>query len=103
MLASGQQVDRYEVLGRLGEGGMATVYQVRHLQLGKVRALKVLTLNSDSLCSRLMGEGRAQASLEHANIVAVTDVLDVAGNPRLLMEMVNGATKTRTTPAWTWA
>jgi eukaryotic-like serine/threonine-protein kinase len=89
-LQDGVAVDRYEVVHKLGEGGMAAVFLVRHRTLGTLHALKVLTLSSEKVRMRLIREGRVQATLRHPNIVAVTDVLDVHGAPGLLMEYVEG-------------
>jgi serine/threonine protein kinase len=89
-LQPGQIVDRYTVGDQLGRGGMAVVYRVRHNTLGTEHALKVLSLNVHSIVERLIQEGRVQAQLQHPNIVAVTDVLDVQGSPGLLMELVRG-------------
>jgi serine/threonine-protein kinase len=94
-LAEGEVVEKYRVEGVLGQGGMAVVYLVRHAQLGTTHALKVLTLSSPSIRERLLQEGRVQASLQHPNIVSVTDVIDVAGAPGLVMEHVNGASLDR--------
>ena len=41
MLSTGQPIGEYTVIERLGEGGMATVYKVRHTVLGGIFALKV--------------------------------------------------------------
>jgi len=90
VLAEGQIVDRYTVLAQLGEGGMATVYKVRHHVLGSFHALKLLKVQSPTIRERLMEEGRAQATLRHANIVTVTDVIDVDGAAGLVMEFVDG-------------
>jgi serine/threonine-protein kinase len=79
MLQTGLQVDKYVVEALLGEGGMASVYRVRHQALGSAHALKLLKVDSAEIRQRLQGEGRIQASLRHPNIVAVTDVL-VVGN-----------------------
>lgn len=73
----------------LGEGGLARVYLVRHVNLGTVHALKLLTLQHPSLADRLMQEGRIQAQLRHPNIVAVTDIVTHHGQPGLLMEYVD--------------
>jgi len=89
-LRPGARVDRYRVELPLGEGGMATVYRVRHERLGTVHALKVLHIDSPAIRERLLSEGRAQARLSHDNVVAVTDILDVDGAPALLMEFVDG-------------
>lgn len=82
--------DRYQITGRLGEGGMAVVYEVVHTQLGTRHALKVLTINSRSVRDRMLQEGRFQAKLQHPNIVAVTDVVAVNDSPALVMELVDG-------------
>ncbi len=91
-LRPGTRVDRYRVELPLGEGGMATVYRVRHEVLGTVHALKVLHVDAPRIRQRLVSEGRAQASLTHENVVAVTDVLEVDNAPALLMEFVDGGT-----------
>ncbi len=67
-LAPGTTVDRYTVEARLGEGGMAVVYRVRHNSLGSVHALKVLSGSMSSVRERLLQEGRLQASLRHPNV-----------------------------------
>ncbi len=92
MLGPGDVIERYEVLDVLGEGGHAVVYRVRHTQLGSSHALKVLSLHRRDLKERLMREGRIQATLDHPNIVPVTDVLEVGGAPALLMPYVSGPT-----------
>jgi serine/threonine protein kinase len=89
-LKTGTIVDRYVIEGLLGQGGMAVVYRVRHKDLDSVHALKVLTVHSESIRERLRQEGKAQARLRHANIVSVTDLVDVHGAPGLIMECVDG-------------
>ena len=90
LLGTGDVVDRYEVEGVLGEGGMAVVYAVRHAQLGTPHALKVLTVVTKQIRERLLQEGQVQARLRHRNVVAVTDVIDLEGSPGLIMERVDG-------------
>ncbi len=90
MLSPGSNIDRYTVESVIGHGGTSVVYLVRHNQLGSKHALKVLSLTSGSIRQRLLREGRVQAALHHANIVTVTDVLDVDGAPGLLMEYIDG-------------
>ncbi|GDX78721.1 hypothetical protein LBMAG42_05320 [Deltaproteobacteria bacterium] len=89
-LRPGDTVDRYTVEALLGEGGMASVYAVRHNTLGSQHALKLLKVANDAIRDRLVSEGKVQASLRHPNIVAVTDVLMVDGQPGLLMERIDG-------------
>ncbi len=90
MLRPGEVVDRYTVELLLGQGGMAAVYGVRHKTLGSTHALKVLKVHDPRIRERLVAEGQAQAALRHPNIVSVTDVLDVHGQPGLLMERIDG-------------
>src|SRR5687768_1114836 len=77
MLRPGQAVDRYVVEDELGQGGMATVFRVRHEALGSLHALEVLRVEVPAVRRRLLQEGRTQASLRHPNIVAVTDVIEI--------------------------
>ncbi|MFZ5477530.1 MAG: serine/threonine-protein kinase [Myxococcota bacterium] len=90
VLKPGEVIERYVVERELGRGGMAVVYRVRHRQLHTLHALKVLTLPGDNVQARLITEGRVQATVRHAHLVAVNDVLDVEGQPGLLMEYVDG-------------
>lgn len=90
ILEAGEKVDRYEVEGVLGSGGMATVYRVRHRTLGSLHALKVLRGTRPELQARLLSEGQMQARLRHPNIVQVLDAFEVKGAPALLMELVEG-------------
>ncbi len=89
-LPEGTRIDRYITEARIGEGGMAAVYRVRHATLGSQHALKVLTVSHAGVKERLVQEGRVQATLRHPNIVAVTDIIDVDGSPGLIMEFVDG-------------
>lgn len=90
MLEAGAQFDRYRIDARLGEGGMAEVFRVQHVQLGTWHALKVLKTGFGRMNARLIQEGRVQAQLRHPNVVTVSDILDVNGAPGLLMEYVRG-------------
>ncbi len=83
-------IDRYIVAGLLGEGGVASVYLVTHRVLGSKRALKLLHVAGRSLAERLTEEGRVQATFEHPNVVAVTDIVDIDGDPGLIVTHVRG-------------
>jgi eukaryotic-like serine/threonine-protein kinase len=89
-LSPGTIIGRYTVEEMVGEGGMATVYRVRHNELHATYALKVLHMVSDAIQRRLVQEGRVQARLRHPNILPVTDILDIEGRPGLIMEYVEG-------------
>jgi len=90
VLNIGQTIQRFSVEELVGQGGMATVYRVRHLQLESDHALKVLFVTSAAVRERLLLEGKVQANLRHPNIVSVTDVLELDGVPALVMEYVDG-------------
>src|SRR6185369_14570637 len=67
---------RYEVVRRIGEGGMGAVYEAKHALIGKRVAVKVLLekfhSNTDFV-ARLLQEARLASSIGHENIVDVTD------------------------------
>ncbi len=90
LLQPGREIGNYRVVGFIGEGGMAMVYQVEHKVLGSLHALKVLSGGAKGVRERLLQEGRAQATLQHRNVVSVTDVVDVDGDPGLVMQYVEG-------------
>ncbi|MEL6348890.1 MAG: tetratricopeptide repeat protein [Myxococcota bacterium] len=90
MLVPNSVIDRYIVQHRIGSGGMASVYAVRHLVLRTPHALKVLHHPGADERNRLIREGRVQATLDPTHIVPVTDVLDVMDSPALLMPLVIG-------------
>jgi serine/threonine-protein kinase len=92
ILEAGETIGRFVIEGVLGEGALAVVYRVRHKNLGTQHALKVLKVPHDIVVERLMNEGRAQATLQHENVVSVTDIVDIDGAPGLLMEYVEGTT-----------
>lgn len=83
-------VDRFVVEEKIGEGGMAAVYRIRHQTLGSRHALKVLTITNQDVRTRLLQEGQVQASLQHPNLIGVSDILDLQGAPGLVMEYVQG-------------
>jgi len=95
LLEPGTVLDnRYEVVRLLGEGGMATIYLVRHLGLQSQHALKVpdaTLFQSADARQRFATEGRLQASLSHPHIAQVTDIV-VSPVPGLVMEYVEGGT-----------
>lgn len=87
---------RYEILGRLGRGGMATVYLCRLRGEGGFSrrfALKVLRKHlcrSPDAVQLLLREARLTGKLHHPNVVSVVDVGNDGGQPYLVMEYVPG-------------
>ncbi|MEZ4224987.1 MAG: serine/threonine-protein kinase [Polyangiaceae bacterium] len=91
----GQVVDeRYEIQGVLGEGGMGTVYQVRHRTLGRSLALKALRRDlaeDPELAPRFIQEAKAAARVTHPHVVQITDFGTLPhGEPYFVMELVEG-------------
>jgi CheY-like chemotaxis protein/tRNA A-37 threonylcarbamoyl transferase component Bud32 len=86
-------IGNYQVLDRLGAGGMGTVYKARHRRMKRVVALKVLAraaARSDAFVRRFQREVEAVARLSHPNIVMAHDADEAAAGPFLVMEFVNG-------------
>ena len=86
---------RYEVLGLLGRGGFATVYQIRNLRLQRLEALKVVAGTHEEgseFRQRFEQEARVAASLEHPNILKVYDFGHDQGTLWYSMPFVDGPT-----------
>jgi eukaryotic-like serine/threonine-protein kinase len=92
---SGRMAGRYQILERLGRGGMATVYRAHDPTIGRDVAIKFLHA---SLCedagyrARFLREARAAGGLQHPNIVVVHDVGEIDGRPYMAMELLEGDT-----------
>jgi serine/threonine protein kinase len=65
---------RYEILDRVGSGGMGSVYRARDRELDRKVALKVLSLPDPESAARMIREARVIARLEHPGIVPIHDV-----------------------------
>lgn len=86
---------RYEIVSRVGGGGMAVVYKAKDLLLNRFVAIKVLSesLSNDSeFIRRFSREAQAAASLSHPNIVNVYDVGRDQYTHYIVMELVEGPT-----------
>ena len=94
-LHPGSQVDRYQILGAIGRGGMGEVYAAYHPDLNRRIALKVvhqLGAESREHATRLLREARAIARLSHSNVVSVYDAGTVDDRVYIAMEFVDGET-----------
>jgi serine/threonine-protein kinase len=83
----------YEIVRKLGEGGMGTVYEARRVDLEKRVALKVLTqVEGPSVTARFLQEARIAASLDHPHVVNCIDLGQHNGTAFLAMEFLEGET-----------
>lgn len=86
-------LSRYELRGKLGEGGSSSVYCAWDRELGRPVALKVLNDSaalSRTLRTRFGREARTAAGLTHPNIVGVFDAGETGGSLYLALELVEG-------------
>jgi tRNA A-37 threonylcarbamoyl transferase component Bud32 len=86
------RIGRYEVLSRIGRGGMGTVYLARDPELDRTVALKVLRDDRQDGHTRMLNEARSLARLTHPNVVTVHEVGTHDGRVFLAMEFIEGPT-----------
>jgi TonB family protein len=90
-----EQIDgKYEILGKLREGGMGSLYKVRHRLLDEVRVVKVIRSQADAAgegADRFLSEARAAIKLRHPNVAVLHDfaVAD-DGQAFIVMEHIDG-------------
>jgi eukaryotic-like serine/threonine-protein kinase len=93
---TGQSIGRYQILSKLGEGGMAVVYKARDTRLDRDVALKLIRV--DQFAPAMMGhilarferEAKSLARLSHNSIVRVYDYGEHDGAPYLVLEFCGG-------------
>lgn len=87
--------DRYEVLEKIGTGGMSDVYKAKDHKLNRAVAIKILKQEfseNENFVSKFRVEAQAAAGLMHANIVNVYDVGEERDIYYIVMELVEGIT-----------
>ena len=92
---TGQRISRYEIISRLGAGGIGEVWRAKDPQLSRELALKLLSpeLAGDSEhVRRFQQEARAASMLNHPNIVTVYDIGESEGREFIAEELVPGVT-----------
>ncbi|MFN7937500.1 MAG: protein kinase [Bryobacteraceae bacterium] len=98
----GTKLSHFEIIGRIGEGGMGVVYLARDLNLGRQVAIKLLpdgqTKDPDAL-RRFLAEAKAASALNHPNIVTVYEVSNDGEHWFIAMEHIQGKTLTELIPA----
>jgi formylglycine-generating enzyme required for sulfatase activity/dienelactone hydrolase len=90
----GTTLSHYAIDGKLGQGGMGTVYRARDTVLGRVVAIKVLTAtvaHDPELGPRILREAKAASRLNHPNIVIVHELAKSGETEFIVMELVEGA------------
>ncbi len=95
MYRPAQQIPGFQIMSKLGQGAMATVYKARQLSLDRIVAVKVLPKRlseNQEFVDRFYREGRAAAQLNHANIVQAIDVGEAGGYHYFVMEFIDGQT-----------
>ncbi|AIS52585.1 serine/threonine-protein kinase Sps1 [Thermoanaerobacter kivui] len=87
--------NRYEILGKIGEGGMAKVYKAKCHLLNRIVAIKILRPEfaaDEDFVKKFRRESQAAASLSHPNIVSIYDVGQEGDIYYIVMEYVKGRT-----------
>ena len=87
---------KYEILRKIKEGGMGSIYKVRHLLLDEVRIIKVIKAqfsDDEALQRRFRREAKAAIRLKHQNVAQLYDFsVDETGNAYIVMEFIDGVT-----------
>jgi tetratricopeptide (TPR) repeat protein/TolB-like protein len=93
--SEGRQVSHYELLERVGAGGMGAVYRARDLRLNRIVALKFLhpgLLDSEAAKQRFLQEARAVSQLNHPNIAIIHAIEEHEDDVFLVFEYLAGGT-----------
>ena len=87
-----RQWTRYEVIKRLGSGGMAIVYQARDPRLQRMIAIKVISTGDDLTVRRFLREAEAQARVDHDHVLKIYETGVVGPHHYIAMRYVDGPT-----------
>ena len=89
----GQTLGQYQIVERIGAGGMAEVYVAEDTKLGRKVALKIIrseALGDEKAVKRFLFEAKVTARFSHPNIVAIYEVGEYQGRPYLALEYLEG-------------
>src|ERR1700733_11736717 len=87
--------DQFELLEKLGSGGMGEVFRARDKRLNRIVAVKLLSADSHGdqrRRQRFFQEAQAASALNHPNIITIHDIVSESGRDLIVMECVNGKT-----------
>jgi serine/threonine protein kinase len=90
---TGQTISHYEILEKLGEGGMGVVYKAIDKKLDRIVALKFLAshlVSNDESRRRFIREAKAAAAVQHPNICTVYEIDEVNGQTFIAMAYLDG-------------
>ena len=97
----GRQLSHYEILERIGEGGMGVVYKAHDTHLDRLVAIKILPadkVNNPDRRRRFVQEAKAASALNHPSIVTIHDIAEHDGVDFIAMELVAGRTLDQIVP-----
>src|SRR5882757_3359003 len=97
----GRTISHYQVLEKLGSGGMGEIYKAQDARLNRMVAIKVLSRRAagdEERRRRFIKEAQAASSLNHPNIITIYDILSDQDSEYMVMEFVAGRTLTEMIP-----
>ncbi len=92
---TGRTLSHFEIVEKVGEGGMGVVYKARDTHLDRIVALKILppeSVANPERKRRFVQEAKAASALSHPNIVTIHDIDTAGGGTFIAMEFVKGRT-----------
>ena len=101
MLAPGTRLSHFEIIEKIGEGGMGAVYKARDLKLDRMAAIKVLPAGAMAGAerqARFEREAKTASALNHPHIVTIYEIDSAADTTFIAMEFVEGKTLDRAIP-----